>query len=287
MDAEQAKAEQKPRKAGFFATVFASPPSILTLMVPGLGHLYLGRAKRGVLWFLLVEALFFAGYAILGVRLWGGGMNLGTTVWGLPLNYIPEVGNFLTTFLTLKATFPLHGAPGWMDAVGLAKLPVPWEHVGFLLTALSGILNVFAAADAWWLARVEKTEREKDPWLSTPTGAAFLSWLVPGLGQWKLGYKSRGAVQFGSITLLFLLGLVFSDFTAVDRSQVYFWYAGMLFDGGSTILSTLFFAPLRFHNTGSTMWDLGVTTTCIAGLMNVAVLLDAYTLAEKKKEAAP
>ena len=284
MDATQAKDRETPKRTGFFATVFASPPSILTLLVPGLGHLYLGRTRRAFLWFALVEGLFFAGYAILGVRLWGGGMNLGTTVLGLPLNYVPEAGNFLTTFLTLKATFPPPGAPGWMDAVSLAKLPVPWEHLGFLLTALSGILNAFAAADAWWLGRVEKTEREKTPWLSTPTGAAFLSWLVPGLGQWRLGYRSRGAIQFGSLGLLFLLGLIFSAFTAVDRSQVYFWYAGMLFDGGATILSTIFFAPLRFHNTGSTMWDLGVTTVCVAGLMNVAVLLDAYTLAEKKAE---
>jgi len=287
LESIQAEAGRKPKKAGFLGTVFGSPPSILTLLIPGLGHFYLGRSRRAFLWFFLVEGLFFAGYAILGVRLWGGGMNLGTSVWGLPLNYVPEAGNFLTTFLTLKATFPPHGSPGWLEAVSLAKLPVPWEHLGFLLTALSGILNAFAAADAWWLSRVERTGREKAPWLSTPTGSALLSWLVPGLGQWRLGYRSRALLQFGSLTALFLLGLLFSDFTAVDRSQVYFWYAGMLFDGGATILSTIFFAPLRFHNTGSTMWDLGVTTVCIAGLMNVAVILDAYTLAEKRQEETP
>lgn len=266
-------ARRQKSPPGFLTVVFGSPAVLLTLLLPGLGHLFHGRPGRALAWFALVQGLFFAGYAILGVRLWGGGFNLGTDVLGLPLNYLPEAGNFLTTLLMLK-TFP-----GTEDAVALAKLPVAWEHLGFLLTALSGVLNAFACADAWWIAaRPEAPARGR----LRPVEAALLSWLLPGLGQWRLGARFRGGVQGGAVLGLFLLGLVFSDFTAVDRSQVYFWYAGMCFNGGGTIAATLLFAERAFTNTGSTLWDLGVTLCTVSGLMNLVVALDAYTLAEEQ-----
>ena len=266
-----------PSLMQFLSTVLLTPASLLTLIVPGLGHLLTAKPLKGLFWFIAVEGSFILGYAILGIRFFGGGLNLGTVMMGLPLNYVPEVGNFLATFLLVRS-FPAMGSPQWMDAVSLAKLPVSMEHIGFLLTALSGILNLFAAADAWWIAKHPQTLDKK---INTPSISALLSWLVPGLGQWKLGYKWKGIFYFVSLTALYLLGLIFSNFTAVDRSQVYYWYAGMILNGGATIISTIFFAPLPFTNTNSLMWDLGVTTTCVAGLFNVVVILEAYTLSEK------
>ena len=268
-------------KGGFWHNLL-EPALLLTLLVPGLGHLYTGRGRRALFWFLLVEGLFLAGWWILGVRFFGGGNSFGATPFGLgiPLLAIPEIGNFLATWL-VHQTFPAVQDPTWVEAVNEAKMPVPFEEVGFFLTGAAGLVNLFAAADAWWFAR--RGEVAKSSTLA-PALAALLSWLVPGLGQWRLGHRTQALFQFGAITGLFVLGLAFSGFTALDRAQVYFWYAGMIFNGGATALGTVLFAGVPLTTTGSIFWDLGVTVTCIAGLMNVVVIIDAYTLAEKRAE---
>jgi len=106
--------------------------AILALVFPGLGHLYLGRKGRAVLFAVVVLVA-----AVLGAKLDG---NLYTPLAGHPLTYLATIGSMgmgLPYFLLL---YPLHYA-GDVTAQG-------YDYgTAFLLSA--GLMNLLLVLDAW------------------------------------------------------------------------------------------------------------------------------------------
>ena len=106
--------------------------AILALVFPGLGHLYLGRKGRAVLFAALVLVAI-----VLGVQLHG---NLYTPVKGHPLTYLATLGCMgmgLPYFLLL---YPLH-YQGDVTSAGFDY------GTAFLLSA--GLMNLLLALDGW------------------------------------------------------------------------------------------------------------------------------------------
>lgn len=106
--------------------------AILALVFPGLGHLYLGRKGRAVLFALIVLTAI-----VLGVQLHG---NLYTPLKGHPLTYLATLGCMgmgLPYFLLL---YPLH-YQGDVTSAGFDY------GTAFLLSA--GLMNLLLALDAW------------------------------------------------------------------------------------------------------------------------------------------
>jgi hypothetical protein len=106
--------------------------AVLALVFPGLGHLYLGRKGRAVLFAALVLVA-----VVLGVQLLG---NLYTPVKGHPLTYLATLGCMgmgLPYFLLL---YPLH-YQGDVTSAGFDY------GTAFLLSA--GLMNLLLALDAW------------------------------------------------------------------------------------------------------------------------------------------
>ncbi len=257
-------ASQNPRNAALAAWI-----------LPGAGHFYAGFPVRGVVVFVVVMGLFALGYRLVDVRLFGftAPMEFLSILSWAPYYLLPEFGNFAGS---VGAQLLMGDRTN--DLMRLTKVPRELEHVGLTLTASSGVLNLLFASEAHWLA---KRGSEPGPSSLNPGRAALLSWLVPGAGHWMLGQKHKGILLLGSIVFLFVLGLVFSGFTGTDRAQLYWWWAGQIFFGGGTVPATMILGPLPVTETGAFV-DLGVTLLTVAGLMNLIVIVDAYSVAEAR-----
>ena len=76
-------------------------------------------------------------------------------------------------------------------------------------------------------------------------------------------------------------GLIAAEGHAVDRQTHSVWWIGQSLFGGGTLLCSLFTSPLQMTHTLA-HHDLGVILCTVAGLMNLVVMVDAFTVAEKQ-----
>jgi TM2 domain-containing membrane protein YozV len=129
----------EPERQAAPATAVGNPylAVVLAWVVPGLGHVYLKRPARGVLFFLLIVAALFIGCQVEG--------NLYTVIRNQPLTILGTAGAMgmgSPYFLLRSSLFHYQGnliAPGY--EYGTA----------FLLTA--GLMNLLLILDAWDIAR--------------------------------------------------------------------------------------------------------------------------------------
>jgi len=242
---------------------------VLAWVVPGAGHLYLGRVGFGLAAFVGLGALYALGLAL------AGGMSfefLDPELRGrFAVALVPEVGN-LGGLLWQMRTYGFGPEP---------YTPRPWpEHImlGSALCALTGVANACLMAHANLearLARVAPGTRR------TPHAAlcAFLAWLVPGLGHWVQGRRLRAA-----IVAALLLGLLFAGTALAESSNLsrerHFYYWGAQFLSGAPALVLEFASgwPRVEHEIARA--DTGLLLAALAGLLNVLAMLDVYAWSE-------
>ncbi|MCZ6756547.1 MAG: hypothetical protein O7E49_14655 [Gemmatimonadetes bacterium] len=262
-----------------------------TFLVPGLAHLRLGRGGRAALAFLSTGILFWLGYSMLSwgeghsVRLWHFALfqpfALLQPVLGIaPLQLLPESANLGNSIV---ASLLRPGEVAGMDPNTVPRLmrgPSEWGHIASFLTAASGMVAIFWAADAHWLAGGRKVSGP------SPSRVAFLSWLLPGLGHWQAGQRDKGLVMGGAVILVFAIGLLCSMGHAVDRGLQPVWWVGQVLFGGGALFAGVFTAPLQFTSFPQ-FFDLGLVLCTAAGLLNLVVMIDAYTVAERGVQEMP
>jgi len=267
------------------ATLSAQPmrPShaiFATLAVPGSAHFLLGRPGRGVVAFLVTVGGFFIGYAILQDRLMQMRLFqpfdwLAVLFTALPFNLLPEAPNLGCTIL---ATFleRLPENPDLRDeAIRMMRLPRPYEHIGFFLTSSSGILACLWAADAHGLALGQEPRKLNRAF------AAGVSWFLPGSGHYLAGYRGKGLLMGGAVILMTVVGLLFSAGVTIDRGHHdAYWICQSLF-GGGILASGLGLGQLEIPNPIPLRYSLGYTLTAVSGLMNLVVIVDAYTVVDR------
>lgn len=116
------------------------------------------------------------------------------------------------------------------------------------------------------------------------TMAAVLALVFPGAGHFYLGRRAR-AVAFCLIVLfMFVVGLMLDG-------KLYVWEAGkplsLLATLGSMGIGIPYFiarAMGPFGDLGSITYEYGTAFSLTAGLMNLLLVLDAYDIAENRKE---
>jgi hypothetical protein len=120
----------------------------------------------------------------------------------------------------------------------------------------------------------------------------LLGWLVPGLGHWVIGQKSRGLFFGIQICALFLAGLVLSDFRCVspfDRHPI--WGITQIPGGVLTLVSAVATSGLMIQR-DNLFYPAGCLYVSVACLLNLVALCDVYDLTEPaakrvlRKEAA-
>jgi TM2 domain-containing membrane protein YozV len=266
-------------------------PTFLAGFVPGLLQFRLGQTGRALLAFVSCTALFFVGWLLVRERLFywalltpdspapnqGGDsvVRLASRYGGLTLT-LPELLNWPAN--TIGSLFAFDASPMGERAW---RLPRPMEHIGGFLTGASGMLAAFwSAAGHWELRRRRDGGLDGPRAVADPALCAALSWLVPGLGQMRAGQRDKGMLMGAAVLIVFALGLWFSEGHAVDRGTYSVWWIGQNLCGGGSLFAALVTAPLEAQQ-APLYADLGVVLCTVAGLMNLVVMIDAFTVAER------
>jgi hypothetical protein len=245
---------------------------ILSWLLPGAGHLYLGQVGVGLACFAVVQGLY-----LLGLRL-GDGMGFEYLDAELRSLFAPalspEVGN-LGAFLYQMQHYGF--GPGF-------PRPFPeWLRVGSSLTALSGILNIAVIAHSHWSAQ---TAVRAQRWTDSAHVALLATLVVPGLGHWLQGRKRRAAVVFVLLVGLFALGTVLAEGTNLSRERHFYYWSGQFLLGGPALLAELLFGHASVRGEIAYV-DAGLVYGCIAGLLNILALIDVYGYGEWKLLGVP
>lgn len=238
---------------------------LLTWFVPGAGHMYLGKVKTAAIAFGVIQGLYLLGYFLSE---------------GLFLNVLPpemrgrfagvlspEFGNLGALLLHLRAT-------------GFLSEPRPWPSqmdLGMVLTAASGVLNVILVAKANFDARTGHLERSSK--VIDPGAAAALTWLVPGLGHWMQGRKNRGIAVFVMLVGLFVGACFLAEGANLDRERHFYYWAGQYLLGLPAIIAEFIHGHARVRGEIPYV-DAGIVLGCVAGMLNVLVILDVFGWSE-------
>jgi hypothetical protein len=111
----------------------------LAWLVPGLGHIYLKRAARGVIFLALVVIAIAIGYSLQG--------NLYKPISGQPLTYLATMGSMGMGVPYFVLRYGMH-YEGVQEAAG-------FEYgTAFLLTA--GLMNLLLVLDVWDIGSAKK-----------------------------------------------------------------------------------------------------------------------------------
>jgi hypothetical protein len=268
--------------------------------VPGLLQFRLGQRARAAIALGSCLLVFFAGWSMVRDRLYffallsadsqgprqGDGIARTLAQFGLPLT-LPELlnlpGLLLGSWFSWDASY---------EAQRLWRLPRgSAEHVGGFLTAASGMLAAFWAAEASWSRRWRRDAGDGTPApVCNPALAAGLSWLLPGLGHSHAGQRGKGLLMGAAVAAVFTLGLLFSQGHGVDRGLAPVWWMGQCLFGGGALFAALVTAPLEMASYPGTIpenLDLGTVLCTVAGLMNLVVMIDAFTVAERSSFPLP
>jgi hypothetical protein len=181
----------------------------------------------------------------------------------------PEVGNLGALLYHIS-----HFGYGGPD-------PRPWPatmDLGTTLTAASGVLNLLVMSRAHIDARVAVRPAGSPP---GPAVCALATWLVPGLGQVLQGRRLRGVLVFVLLTGLFLIGCALADGANLDRERHFYYWAGQFLLGAPAVIAEFAHGhPLVRDDIPYV--DAGVVIGCVAGMLNVLVMLDAYGYSESR-----
>ncbi len=238
---------------------------VLTWLIPGAGHAYLGRMAFAGVAFLIIQGLY-----LIGVLL-SDGMFLEYLPQEMRTRFAaalsPEVGNLGALVVHVK-TFGF-GYP----------YPRVWPStmdLGTVLTATSGVLNVLLMSRAHFDARHPVRDRQKP---IGPALAAACCWVLPGLGQFLQGRKRRGVLCAVLLLSLFAVACWMGAGANLDRERHFYYWAGQFMLGLPAVVTEFAFGHPVMTDMPSRV-DAGIVMGCVAGLLNILVMLDAYGYSE-------
>jgi TM2 domain-containing membrane protein YozV len=234
--------------------------ALLTWLIPGAGHLYMGRVRFGLVAFVLVEAVFGAGFLLSDGRTW---------------EFL--VSELRGPFATLLAPEAGH-LGGWLAVKELRNFGPPyprpfpeWMALGSMLMAAAGVMNACLMARAHLDARrTSLTSTDCDAGVAT-----FAAFLVPGLGHFLQGRKRRAVMVAVLLIGFFVLGTLLAEGTNLSRERHFYYWGGQFFLGLPAALTEL----VSGHHPVTReipLMDVGLLFASLAGLLNVLAMLDVY-----------
>ncbi len=120
-------------------------------------------------------------------------------------------------------------------------------------------------------------------------GPVVAGWILPGGGHFVQKKTGRGALLFGSVTLMFLFGLFMRGtmFTPEkgDALTTVINYGGFVADlaNGALYIAAAMFGYSQPDMAGA-VHDYGTKFIATAGLLNILAMVDAYEIATGKKD---
>ena len=124
-------------------------------------------------------------------------------------------------------------------------------------------------------------------------GAAFMGWLVPGLGHWLIGERRRAVILGVCIFGLWLGGLTIGGITVVDHKANPYWFLGQMLSAPSLVATQATqFLKERSERSARSLHrpsfgrvkEQGILYTALAGLLNLLTMIDLINRAHGSRE---
>jgi hypothetical protein len=139
------------------------------------------------------------------------------------------------------------------------------------------------------MAAETKTAKEPMPPLRLWAHIVAVAWLIPGAGHFLLKRPVRAGILFGSVLVMFVLGLMmrgtlFEPQTG-DLLTTIIYVGGFIGNlaSGLVYLVTVWFGYNQPDVAGH-VHDYGTKFLVAAGLLNILAMVDAYEIAVGKKD---
>ncbi len=133
--------------------------------------------------------------------------------------------------------------------------------------------------------------------------AAFLGWLLPGLGHFILGQPQRAVVLGTTIGTLWLTGLLIGGLSVIDRNDHPAWFLGQMLIAPSFVANETRQRLVAEHTAADLSFDphdnppfepafaraheQGILFTSLAGLLNLLAMIDVlYRDPRDERDAA-
>lgn len=117
--------------------------------------------------------------------------------------------------------------------------------------------------------------------------AAFLAWLLPGLGHFVLGQPRRAVILGTTIGTLWLTGLLIGGISVIDRQNHPAWFLGQMLIAPSFVANHYRNTLVRDHDGSfdpaghppfepayARAQEQGTLFTSLAGLLNLLAMID-------------
>jgi hypothetical protein len=117
------------------------------------------------------------------------------------------------------------------------------------------------------------------------SGFVLAGWLVPGLGHVLAGRRGRGVIYFLTVAALVITGFLQRGYVFSPHFHDSFGLLGFLADAGTGV----FYFTARIFELGGpdiarAAGDYGTRFIATAGVLNVLIALDAYSVAVGEKD---
>lgn len=130
--------------------------------------------------------------------------------------------------------------------------------------------------------------RKRDP--KEPAGdpllAMILGWCVPGLGHWLMGSRGKAVFFFVMIMSTFAAGVWLADFRNVKYDDNEFYWVGQLGCGAILMIANVFVGYPPAGKMPIEWYEIGLLYICVAGMLNVVLLLNLFNPPPKPQPAA-
>jgi hypothetical protein len=101
----------------------------------------------------------------------------------------------------------------------------------------------------------------------------LLAWLVPGLGHWIIGRRSKAVLYFLTITATFVLGVLLAQGRNLDFDRDFVYFLAYGFNLGETVI-TYFLAQDLVRDHSVRFLQMGYLYAAVAGLLNLVAMMD-------------
>lgn len=119
--------------------------------------------------------------------------------------------------------------------------------------------------------------------------AFYAAWLAPGLGHAVLGRWGKGLSLFALHGFLLFTGLALCGWRTVSFEDNPFYYVGQFGSGLTVLLGQLFGSPKAYpvESLPPSWFDPGLLYVCVAGLLNIVVMVSVFDVKREPAPAAP
>jgi hypothetical protein len=125
--------------------------------------------------------------------------------------------------------------------------------------------------------------------IGNPFVASVLAWMLFGLGHLYLGRVWKAVVLFTLLSAMFITGLVMSDAVFIPaETRAYSFWIGALGAAGYFWAGLYYFGAIVFAGTAGDLraphYEVGWVAALAAALLNLLAILDAWDIAQRKKD---